>query len=204
VTDDALIPASGDPEETNPEEDREDNDFDYSEWLSAYRVDDPTKTMQLPKSVFWLTMSPDEAERTWLDLNAWVNWLRLEYSIPAAEIPPYWHAHPLLRDWLTALWKHHEYAFHPGQEATSMIGWFNDFWDARKKLQEVVAQIGTRLTTDRPDRIYPWPGEDPAPEVRDVPITDRRRHFKQFIADDIATRRIIAEVEDEVRRDLGL
>ena len=35
----------------------------------------------------WNLLTADEAEAEWLELNAWVNWLRHTYGLPAALIP---------------------------------------------------------------------------------------------------------------------
>ncbi|PDQ34446.1 MAG: hypothetical protein B5766_10960 [Candidatus Lumbricidophila eiseniae] len=46
---------------------------------------------EVPHSVNWRTLSAADAEAEWLELNAWIDWLRLEYDLSATVIPPYWH-----------------------------------------------------------------------------------------------------------------
>jgi len=41
---------------------------------------------------------------------------------------------------------------------------------------------------DRPTRQTRWPGEDPAPPVEDVVITDRAEDFVQYVFDQVAER----------------
>ena len=49
----------------------------------------------------WRRLPPDDLEHELLELNAWVNWLRHEYGLPAQIVPPMWHRHP---DVLWELW----------------------------------------------------------------------------------------------------
>ncbi|WP_415853338.1 hypothetical protein [Sinomonas sp. G460-2] len=49
-----------------------------------------------PHPINWNLLSAGEAEAEWLELNAWVDWLRRTYGLPAAVIPPSWHRHPEL------------------------------------------------------------------------------------------------------------
>lgn len=36
----------------------------------------------------------DDFETAWLELNAWVNWLRRAYLLPPSIVPPLWHRLP--------------------------------------------------------------------------------------------------------------
>jgi len=54
----------------------------------------------------WNLLTADEAEAEWLDLNAWVNWLRATYGLPPTVVPPYWHRHDELVWELSALHTH--------------------------------------------------------------------------------------------------
>ena len=47
----------------------------------------------VPRPINWRTLSSDDAEHEWLDLNEWVNWLRHEFALPAQIVPPMWHRH---------------------------------------------------------------------------------------------------------------
>ena len=42
----------------------------------------------VPRPINWRTLSSDDAEHEWLDLNEWVNWLRHEFALPAQIVPP--------------------------------------------------------------------------------------------------------------------
>src|SRR3546814_10954390 len=54
----------------------------------------------------WNTLTADEAETEWLDLNAWVHWLRGTYGLAPNELPPMWHRHDELVWELSALHLH--------------------------------------------------------------------------------------------------
>ena len=127
-------------------------------------------------------------EQEWLALNDWVAWLRLTYGLPASVIPPFWHRHPELVWELSALHLHWLCAYDPEQHGSAPLGWHRDFADARARLRDWVATSGTRLDRDRPTRQTSWPGEDPAPPVEDVVITDRAEDFVQFVFDQVAER----------------
>lgn len=119
-----------------------------------------------PRPINWNLLSADDAEAEWLELNAWVNWLRRTYGLPAAIIPPYWHRHPELVWELSALHLHWLGAYDPEQNGSAPLGWHRDFADARERLREWAAASGTRLDRDRPTRQTLWPGEDPDPTPR--------------------------------------
>ncbi len=152
-----------------------------------------------PHPVNWNILTADEAETEWLELNAWVNWLRRTYGLPAAVIPPLWHRHPELVWELSALHLHWLGAYDPEQNGSAPLGWHRDFADARHRLREWVAASGTRLDRDRPTRQTVWPGEEPAEPVEETPITDRDADFVQHVLDDVARRRA---AEDEFYRNL--
>ena len=59
-----------------------------------------------PHPINWNLRTADEAEAEWLELNAWVRWLRHTYGLAAAVIPPSWHRHPELVWELSALHLH--------------------------------------------------------------------------------------------------
>lgn len=157
-----------------------------------------------PRPINWNLLSADDAEVEWLELNAWVNWLRRTYGLPASVIPPYWHHHPELVWELSALHLHWLGAYDPEQNGSAPIGWHRDFADARERLREWVAASGSRLDRDRPTRQTLWPGEEPDPDYpttgEEEVITDRDRDFVQFVIADV-NRRQAAEDAFHARHD---
>lgn len=150
------------------------------------------------RPINWRTLSSDAAEREWYALDEWVNWLRHEFGLPASTIPPLWHRHRELVWELTALRLRWLGAHDAHQDAAAPLAWLVDFRAARERLKEWVAACGTRLDRDRPTRHTAWPGEDPAPEIAETPITDRAADFAAFVADDVQRRRA---AEDAFLRD---
>lgn len=143
---------------------------------------------EAPRPINWNHLSPDEAATAWADLNAWVDWLRHTYGLPATIVPPYWHRHPELVWELSALHLHWLGAYHPDQHASAPIGWHHDFTDARHRLRDWVAQSGTRLDSDRPLRPTLWPGETPAPTENVPPNANRDEDFVRHVIDDVNRR----------------
>ena len=148
---------------------------------------------EVPRPINWRTLPPDDLEDELLELNAWVDWLRHEYGLPAQIIPPMWHRHPELHWELSALHTHWLCAYDPQQNGSAPIGWHRDFADARQRLRDWVAACGTRLDRDRPTRQTVWPGEDEADPIEDIPITDRDQDFVAFVIADVERRRQIEE-----------
>ncbi|GAB3129141.1 hypothetical protein [Glaciibacter psychrotolerans] len=153
-----------------------------------------------PHPINWNLLTADEAETEWLELNAWVNWLRRTYGLGANAIPPSWHRHPELVWELSALHLHWLSAYDPEQNGSAPLGWHRDFSDARQRLRDWVAASGTRLDSDRPTRQTSWPGEGPALTVEDSAITDRDEDFVQFVFEDVEQRRA---AEDAFYADLA-
>src|SRR5680860_1204973 len=88
----------------------------------------------------------------WLDLNAWVNWVRATYGLPPTVVPPFWHRHDELVWELSALHQHWLNSYDPEGSPSAPLAWHRDFADARARLREWVSTSGTRLDRDRPTR----------------------------------------------------
>ncbi|GAB3128899.1 hypothetical protein [Glaciibacter psychrotolerans] len=142
-----------------------------------------------PHPVNWNLLTAADAEIEWIELNRWVNWLRMTYGLPASIVPPFWHRHTELLWELSALHLHWLCAYDPDQHGSAPFGWHRDFADARQRLHDWVATSETRLDRDRPTRQTIWPGELSLSDVEDATITDRDEDFAQFVATDIASRR---------------
>ena len=141
-----------------------------------------------PHPVNWNLLASHDLEQELLELNRWVNWLRLEYGLPASVIPPLWHRHPELLWELSALHLHWLCAYDANQDGSAPLGWHRDFADARQRLRDWVAASGTRLDRDRPTRLTIWPGEDHTVENVEQVITDRDADFVQFVVDQVQAR----------------
>ncbi|SEE94684.1 hypothetical protein [Jiangella alba] len=137
----------------------------------------------------WRTLSADEAEQEWLALNEWVHWLRREFGLSAAIIPPYWHRHPELVWELSALHQRWLAAYDPYQDPSAPLVWMAEFATARQRLHDWVSISGTRLDRDRPTRQTSWPGEDVPPIEAESRITNREDDFVHFVLDDVERRR---------------
>lgn len=151
--------------------------------------DDGRLQPEPPHPINWNLLTAVEAETEWLELNAWVNWLRRTYGLSAGVIPPLWHRHPELVWELSALHLHWLSAYDPEQNGSAPLGWHRDFSDTRMRLRDWVTASGTRLDRDRPTRQTAWPGEEPTPAIDDTAIVDRDDDFVQFVFDDVARRR---------------
>ena len=73
-----------------------------------------------------------------LELNAWVNWLRHEYGLPAQIVPPMWHRHPEMLWELSALRQHWLFCFDAQAEGNQALAWHHDFAQARERLRDWV------------------------------------------------------------------
>jgi hypothetical protein len=141
------------------------------------------------RPINWNLLTAEEAEAEWLDLNAWVNWLRRTYGLPPTVIPPLWHRHDELVWELSALHQHWLQCYDPDSSASAPLAWHRDFADARNRLREWVATSGTRLDRDRPTRRTSWPGEDSPVPTGEREIEHRDRDFVAFVGADVAARR---------------
>lgn len=140
------------------------------------------------RPINWNLLTADEAMVEWLDLDAWVDWLRTSFGLPPTVVPPLWHRHDELVWELSALHTHWLNAYDPEGIPSGPIGWLRDFAEARHRLREWVSLSGTRLDRDRPTRQAAWPGEAPAGPGAEVEVVDRKADFYLFVRDDVATR----------------
>lgn len=155
---------------------------------------------ELPHPINWNLLTADEAEAEWLDLNAWVHWLRATYGLQPTVVPPYWHRHDELVWELSALHTHWLYSYDPEGIPSAPMAWHRDFAEARHRLREWVSTCGTKLDRDRPTRLTIWPGEEPAEPGVEVLIEDREADFLAFVLQDVTTRR---RIEERVRAIAG-
>jgi hypothetical protein len=140
------------------------------------------------RPINWNTLSAEEAETEWLDLNAWVTWLRRSYGLPPTVVPPLWHRHAELVWELSALHLGWRNAYHPDDSAAAPLAWHRDFADTRHRVREWVSTCGTRLDRDRPTRQSAWPGEEPVDTAPEAAIGNRDDDFVQFVLDDVRAR----------------
>ena len=139
-------------------------------------------------TVNWCTLDPEEAEREWALLDAWVYWLRDRFGLTPQEVPPAWHRHDPLVWELSALRTAWLASHAADASPTAPLSWLRDFHDARYRLREWVQDLGTELKQDRPTRAITWPGEPAIPSPGWETITDRAADFSVHVADDIAAR----------------
>lgn len=142
-----------------------------------------------PRPVNWNLLTAKQAAIEWRELNAWVDWLRHAYGLPASVVPPFWYRHSELVWELSALHVHWLCSYDPEQEGSAAIGWHHDFAEARLRLRDWVAASGTRVDRDRPTRQAVWPGDDAPEPVEEQVIADRDADFVAFVNDDLAQRR---------------
>ncbi|WP_313540070.1 hypothetical protein [Leifsonia aquatica] len=180
MTDETRTPEPPEPEDTDLDDDL-DPHFEVGGLLEP------------PHPINWNLLTADEAETEWLELNAWINWLRRTYGLPASVVPPLWHRHWELVWELSALHLHWLCAYDPEQNGSAPFGWHRDFADARNRLHDWVATAGTRLDRDRPTRQTVWPGEEPIEAEGETAIANRDEDFVAFVIADVARRR---EAED--------
>lgn len=143
----------------------------------------------LPAPINWNLLTSEEAQYEWRDLDRWVKWLKTSHGLPPSIIPPFYYLHDELVWELSALHTHWLSCYHPTASPSAPIAWRRDFEDAKHRLRDWVAIAGTRLDRDRPTRVTSWPGEEPVVQRVEVEITDRDRHFEEFVCQDVLRRR---------------
>lgn len=161
-------------------------------------IHEDTDLDEIIRPVNWNHLTAEEAEGEWLDLDAWVDWLRTTYGLPAAVVPPLWHRHDELVWELSALQTAWLNAYHPDSPPAGPMMWHREFAEARSRLRDWVTISGTKLDRDRPTRQTIWPGEGTPAATVETKIDDRKADFDQFVRDDLELRR---HLEDDARTD---
>jgi hypothetical protein len=163
---------------------------DPSDRRRAAAVDPPPQWEEegKPHPINWCVLGPEEAEKEWGRLDAWVYWLRDRFGLTPQEIPPAWHRHDPLVWELSALRSAWLACHAPDASPLAPLTWLRDFHDARDRLREWVQDLGTELKQDRPTRQVAWPGEPAASSPGWEPITDRAADFGVHVSDDVAAR----------------
>lgn len=153
-------------------------------------------TSEILRPINWNLLTAEEAETEWLDLNAWVDWLRYAYGLQPAIVPPLWHRHDELVWELSALHTAWLNAYDPDAPPGAPLAWHREFAESRQRLRDWVAACGTRTDRDRPTRQAAWPGEGPAATPVEHPVHDRQADFERFVHEDLARRQ---QLETEAR-----
>ncbi|HEY0238689.1 MAG TPA: hypothetical protein VGC37_08590 [Friedmanniella sp.] len=173
----SQTPPPPDPDDLDDEEVDESFDDEVHAILAA-----------VPRPINWRDLDPGDAEAEWLELNAWVHWLRSTYHLPPVVVPPCWHRHPELVWELSALHLHWLGAFDPAQQASAPIGWHQDFAAARERLRDWTSVTGCTLSTHRPPAAVVWPGELGDETGAVARIENRESDFVDFVLRDVAGR----------------
>ena len=150
-----------------------------------------------PAAVNWATLTAEDAQVAWHELDAWVTWLKTSFGLPPGIVPPLWHRHDELVWELSALHTHWMSCHDETAPLSAPMAWLRDFAEACARLRDWVATCGTRLDRDRPTRRTPWPGEAGAESGGEVDITDRERDFDEFVRQDLKRRRQLRAHESE-------
>lgn len=168
----------------------------------AYAQDIAATLGAVPRPINWRNLPPGDVEQELLDLNAWVDWLRHTYGLPAQVIPPMWHRHPELLWELSALRQHWLFCFDAQAKGNQALAWHHDFAIARERLRDWVTICGTRLDRDRPTRITPWRGGESEdwtpPDSTERDVTNRTDDFLAFVDEQVAKRQ--AEQDAVIRK----
>lgn len=158
----------------------------------AYAQDIAATLGAVPRPINWRTLPPADLEHELLELNAWVDWLRHTYGLPAQVVPPMWHRHPELLWELSALRQHWFFCFDPQAKGNQALAWHHDFQVARERLRDWVTICGTRLDRDRPTRITAWPGGEAddwtEPSTVETATTERTKDFLAFVEEQVQAR----------------
>ena len=168
----------------------------------AYVGDLAAQLADVPRPVNWRNLPPDDLEHELLELNAWVDWLRHEYGLPAQIIPPMWHRHPELLWELSALRQHWMFCFDPQAKGNQALAWHQDFASCRERLRDWGTIAGTRLDRDRATRITVWPGGEAEDwtepdDTSERPVTERTKDFLAFVTEQVKARQ--AEQDTVIR-----
>lgn len=146
----------------------------------------------VPRPIDWDRLTPEDLEHELLALNAFVDWLRHRYGLPAQIIPPMWHRHPEMVEELSALRQDRLFCYDRQAKGNMALVWHQGFAAARERLRDWVMIAGSRLDRDRPTRITEWPGgesEDWAPpSTEETPVTERTKDFLAFVEEQVAAR----------------
>lgn len=201
-----VEPGPDDIADVNPELDMQDDDWTPGEPLYYHSVltePEPEQPPTKANAFQWGLLTAAELEHELLLLNAWVNWLRIEFALPAAVVPPLWHRHrPLLQE-LSALHLYHRHSYATTAQLTQPLAWMKEFAAAQGRLREWVNIIGTKLDRDRPMRQTTWPGEEPWDDPQEYKVTDREADFKAFVTEAVLRREALDRADEEIRRGPG-
>jgi len=104
----------------------------------------------------WRGLPADEAASIWEDLEPWVRWLVVRFTISDSVIPSCWHKHTRVVEELSALWTAYELWYDPASAASSPISWLRELDWALGRIREVISAAGCRPREHRDDRVSTW------------------------------------------------
>lgn len=106
--------------------------------------------------VHWSSVLPEDAERAWADLRAWVEQLVDRYALDARTVPPCWFRHNAHVEALVALRDAERACFGPGAPVTGGVDWLRTLWEIEHRLVEWSARTQCSVHEHRPDPERAW------------------------------------------------
>ncbi|MGN2638498.1 hypothetical protein ACWEKT_20095 [Nocardia takedensis] len=117
---------------------------------------------------YWDGLAVDGARRLWTELNEWVDWLRVTYSLES-RIKPCWYRHRPVREELTALMVAHKAAYLTEPDAVAqyredLTAWHTQWY---RSALDAIARLLADCSHDNCAYIAPTarPSEDPEREI---------------------------------------
>lgn len=156
----------------------------------AQFADDPNaaidELLSAPTPITWRinpndpdrTLDASEAERTWVELRQWVDWLIERYALDSKTVPPCWYFHGALVDELTALWGAWQIAYWPMGSSADPANWMQIFANTRVRLIDWTGRRGCRPGEHNNDR--PQPPADDAEQWAHHIAADREHRTSSY------------------------
>lgn len=94
--------------------------------------------------ICWAAQTPDSRRLYLEDLDTWVTWLVVQYSLDRRHVPECWDEHWELVEELAALHLAWEGAFATTAQADAPLAWHERFAASRSRLAEWASRTGCR------------------------------------------------------------
>ena len=99
---------------------------------------------QLPHTVCWAILTPEQTTHELAKLATWVDWLRDRYHLDHRTIPDCWPHHGDLTEELSALRTAWQAAYNGGARSDAPLAWHTQFDATRQRCQHRVSDTGCR------------------------------------------------------------
>lgn len=112
---------------------------------------------QLAGPIHWPSLTPEEREGRWRELDDWVRELVARFDLDTRLVPPCWHLHNGMVESLQALRDHERASYSDTASPTAAVDWLRALREVELRLHELASKTQCTAQAHRAGIKRTWP-----------------------------------------------